>query len=456
MSRSEKRTNPSWQGGIAERADKGAIRTKTILTAALLFSVASLTAMAPKAEAAVDEGYVERAADASATDANEPREALAARDKRIIDEQGHVNLKLAIANGETLDVLLRRAGILDGDRAAVLAVLKERVDVDGLDKGTEVAMTLVPDVGETGDALDGPMRLLSLHMATGVGQEMSIVAGGPQMVGVDDGDTANWSVKVVTQSGQVGTDFAKRLDETGVPEAVSQDVLTAVSHNPELPKTLPVDADFTVAYQVRVSKVDERIAHELLYASLLVDCKDFRVYRFETPAGLVAFADAQGKGVASVTLAAPLEKYVLTSAHGWRWHPVLGGRRFHRGVDLAAPTGTPVHVAGDGEVIEVQWRSGYGRRVVVRHGDNLDTAYNHLSRYASGLKVGDKVAQGEVIAYVGASGRVTGPHLDYEVRIDGKYVNPMKVTDITVPVDLSGQVFAAFKAFVDNVEALGS
>ncbi|MFC3175165.1 M23 family metallopeptidase [Novosphingobium bradum] len=119
----------------------------------------------------------------------------------------------------------------------------------------------------------------------------------------------------------------------------------------------------------------------------------------------------------------PVDGVKLTSDFGMRWHPVLGGRRAHKGVDLAAPIGTPIHAAADGMVGRADWFSGYGLYVAIEHGGQIETRYGHMSRL--NVAAGQMVHKGDIIGYVGTTGRSTGPHLHYEVRVAGEAVNPM-------------------------------
>lgn len=125
----------------------------------------------------------------------------------------------------------------------------------------------------------------------------------------------------------------------------------------------------------------------------------------------------------SVPSRMPLEGAALTSSFGMRNHPVLGGRRQHHGIDLAAPTGTPVYATADGVVSRADWYSSYGLYISVEHGASMQTRYAHLSRLA--VAAGDSVKKGDLIGYVGSTGRSTGPHLHYEVRVEGLAVNPI-------------------------------
>ena len=129
------------------------------------------------------------------------------------------------------------------------------------------------------------------------------------------------------------------------------------------------------------------------------------------------------KSSVSIPSLMPVEGVRLSSDYGMRIHPVLGGRRGHKGVDLAGPTGTPIHAAADGVVSRADWFSSYGLYVSLEHGGSLQTRYGHMSRL--NVAAGQRVHKGDVIGYVGSTGRSTGPHLHYEVRIAGAAVNPV-------------------------------
>ncbi|MGB1877321.1 MAG: M23 family metallopeptidase, partial [Rhodospirillaceae bacterium] len=135
----------------------------------------------------------------------------------------------------------------------------------------------------------------------------------------------------------------------------------------------------------------------------------------------------------------------LSSSFGRRKHPVLGYTKMHRGVDFAAPRGTPIYAAGDGVIEKRQRWSSFGNYIRIRHGDGFATAYAHMKGFAKGYKVGSRVKQGAVIGYVGTTGRSTGPHLHYEVLKNGGQVNPMKVR-FPASKSLTGEELMAFQA----------
>lgn len=150
----------------------------------------------------------------------------------------------------------------------------------------------------------------------------------------------------------------------------------------------------------------------------------------EKPAGLAAAAApavpaslGTARSAVSIPSRIPVPGVNLSSGFGMRTHPVIGGRRAHKGIDLAAPTGTPIYAAADGTVSKAEWFSSYGLYVSLEHGGEIQTRYGHMSRVS--VLAGQQVKKGDIIGYVGSTGRSTGPHLHYEVRIAGNAVNPM-------------------------------
>jgi murein DD-endopeptidase MepM/ murein hydrolase activator NlpD len=163
----------------------------------------------------------------------------------------------------------------------------------------------------------------------------------------------------------------------------------------------------------------------IAYVALRLRDRAIEAYRYTNRDGSTGYYDGEGRPLRKWLLRTPVDGARLSSLFGPRRHPVLRFTRMHKGIDFAAPTGTPIFAAADGQ-IEVQGRNrGYGKYVRIRHGGDYSTAYAHLSRFAAGLKAGKRVQQGQVIGYVGSSGLATGPHLHYEVLKGGTQVNPM-------------------------------
>ncbi len=147
-------------------------------------------------------------------------------------------------------------------------------------------------------------------------------------------------------------------------------------------------------------------------------------FAFESHPGLASFYDERGRSLRRAFLRAPLRFSHISSRFGGRYHPILKRWRSHEGTDYAAGYGTPVRATADGVVLQAGWNGGYGNLVELRHANGIRTRYGHLSRYATGLHVGQRVAQQQVIGYVGATGLATGPHLHYEFLVNGRPTNP--------------------------------
>lgn len=167
----------------------------------------------------------------------------------------------------------------------------------------------------------------------------------------------------------------------------------------------------------------------ILAAEFVNQGKIYRAVRFKDPSGKVNYYTPDGKGLRKAFLRTPVKFSRISSGFTKRrWHPVLKKWRSHKGVDYAAPTGTPVNAAGDGKVTFVGHKGGYGKVIILQHQDKYSTVYGHLSRFAKGLKPGKRIRQGQLIGYVGKTGLASGPHLHYEFRVNGKHRNPLNVT----------------------------
>ena len=164
----------------------------------------------------------------------------------------------------------------------------------------------------------------------------------------------------------------------------------------------------------------------ILYANLILQGKNIDLYIFETKDGYEHF-DKYGKSVKKSLMKTPINGARLSSSFGLRKHPILGYNKMHRGTDFAAAEGTPVMASGDGKVIRARWCGGGGNCIKIKHNSTYSTVYAHLKNFRRGIKEGVRVKQGQIIGYVGSTGMSTGPHLHYEVIINGKKVNSQKL-----------------------------
>ncbi|WP_309085595.1 M23 family metallopeptidase [Chelativorans sp.] len=192
---------------------------------------------------------------------------------------------------------------------------------------------------------------------------------------------------------------------------------------------------------------------EILYVSASFGDRQRTYYRFQLPDGTVDYFDGEGRSARPFLLRNPVPNGRFTSGFGMRRHPILGYSRLHTGVDWAAPRGTAIIASGDGVVVKSGWAAGYGRQTIVRHANGYETSYSHQSAIAKGIVPGAKVRQGQVIGYVGATGTATGNHLHYELIVNDRKVDPMRVRlpDSRVLEDETLQAFMRERERIDEL-----
>lgn len=265
--------------------------------------------------------------------------------------------------------------------------------------------------------------------------------------------------KLITQyNATINSSLIASLKKAGMSTNSIVRLINAYSHQIDFQRQIRAGDKVTVITEKFVTENDEFSHHgKILYANLNSQKTDYNIYRF-SPSGKkedLQFFSEDGQSIKSTLLRTPVKVARISSHYGYRKkHPVLGYGRMHKGVDFAASIGTPIYASGNGTISFIGWKSGYGRFILVRHDKTLSTAYAHASKFAKGLKKGSRVKQGDIIAFVGKSGRVTGPHLHYEVRINGKQVNPMKFKS-KPGIKLTGAKLTNFNKYKEKILKLG-
>jgi len=231
----------------------------------------------------------------------------------------------------------------------------------------------------------------------------------------------------------------------------------------QLVKLLAADVDFqsrldpTDRIEVLFSQPGEDDAaseeSELLYVSATFGGTTRSFYRFRTADGASDFFDAEGRSARQFLLRNPVPNGVFRSGFGARRHPILGYTKMHTGADWSAPRGTPIIAAGNGTVEKAGWAGGYGRQTIIRHANGYQSSYSHQSAIARGARPGAQVRQGQVIGYVGSTGLSTGNHLHYELIVNGRKVDPMRVR-LPGGKALEGADLEAFQRERERIEAL--
>ena len=234
--------------------------------------------------------------------------------------------------------------------------------------------------------------------------------------------------RVVMRSGRILSSLYGATDSAGIPDKIADMMAETLSTSLDFREDLRRGDTFSVIYTVNYRNGEPISAGKLLAAEYVNAGKSHRAVLFRDPFGREDYYTPEGESLKKGFLRSPLEFSRITSSFSnSRKHPVFGFHRAHTGVDFGAPTGTRVKATGDATVAFAGRRGGYGNLVILRHPNGYETYYAHLSAFASGIRSGRAVGQGQVIAYVGTTGASTGPHLHYEVRIAGRPQNPMAI-----------------------------
>ena len=215
----------------------------------------------------------------------------------------------------------------------------------------------------------------------------------------------------------------------GMPENTLLEMINLLGFSVDFQREIREGDTFEIMFtkEIDVLKNSLMQTKPINYVSINLSGNELSFYKFYDEYGVPQYYDQEGKSSKRTIMKTPINGAKLTSRYGNRKHPVLGYTKLHRGLDFAAPTGTPVFAAGDGVVEKAGWNGSYGRYIRIRHSGTFKTAYAHLSGIHKKIRIGSRVSQGKVIGYVGSSGRSTGPHLHYEVLRNDKQVNPMNI-----------------------------
>jgi murein DD-endopeptidase MepM/ murein hydrolase activator NlpD len=238
----------------------------------------------------------------------------------------------------------------------------------------------------------------------------------------------NLEHRVQVAHGVIESSLFDAGNQAGMDDGMVLKLANALGYDIDFAQDLRIGDSFTVIYDSVYRDGEFLHDGDIIAATFINGGKRYSAFRYTDSHGDTAFYSGDGRPLRKSFLRTPVEFTRISSLFtAGRMHPILGTMRAHRGVDYAAPIGTPIHAAGDGKITFRGWQNGYGNFVVVQHNGHVSTAYGHMSRFAA-LHVGEHVRQGETIGYVGMTGLATGPHLHYEFRIDGTHRDPLTVT----------------------------
>lgn len=361
---------------------------------------------------------------------------------------------IEVRPGDTLMNLLTDKGVDRREAHAAIEALRTVFDPRHLRAGQRLALALSPSalgfrstsdtVGNDTDPApvdrpvseagrdDGPLMLQRVVFRPRDTQEIAVARD------ADGNFTAAERARALVPrrtvaSGTIDSSLYVAADRAGLPPAVIVTMMKPFAYDVDFQRDIRPGDSFTVMYDRMIDpQTGEDVRQGLpAYAELQVGGRVLTAYRFVDDDGDAAYFTAAGRDVRKALLLTPIDGARVSSGYGLRRHPVLGYTKMHRGVDFAAPRGTSIYAAGNGVIDRIGRWGAYGNYIRIRHGSTrYSTAYAHMHRFARGLRKGMTVKQGQVIGFVGSTGRSTGPHLHYEVLRNGKQVNPRTIEQL--------------------------
>lgn len=358
-------------------------------------------------------------------------------------------------------------------RGDTLAALLQRLDIDapGLlhflasDKNAKAIYKLYPGRSlQAAKDQDGNLVWLRYNHTPGSrngGEHVAKwleVRPGEENAYVAQEKSAASDAQIRIAEAEIKSSLFAATDDADIPDAITLQMAEILGSKIDFLQDLRKGDRFRLIYEAMTHDGAHTGAGRILALEFHTQNTSYQAVWFESE-GQGGYYDFEGASLRGAFLRTALKFSRISSTFGGRRHPIHGGWREHKGVDFAAPTGTPIHATADGVVQAMGWQKGYGRTVVLKHHGKYSTLYAHQSRFAKNLKPGDRVAQGQLIGYVGATGWATGPHLHYELRVDGKQIDPMAV-DVPIARNLEGSERKTFNKLVaqyrDHIDLLAS
>ena len=329
---------------------------------------------------------------------------------------------IKIGKRDTLGLILKKQDVAATEMAAALKALSKVYALRSIQPGQKILVELVPK--NTTPKIN---ILEKLVIRPNVYNEISVTRSGHGVFTVSKRKFAV-NRKLSKSIGVIDSNLYLAATKAGVPAPVLMNLIRIFSWDVDFQRGIRAGDKFEVLFEALYTDSGDFIRYgNILYGNLILQGNSNPLYRFKTGKGLIDYFDKKGQSARKALLKTPVNGARLTSGFGKRRHPILGYNKMHRGIDFAAPRGTPIYAAGDGVVVRRSRYGAYGKYIKIRHNSNYATAYAHLKNYNKRVRVGRRVRQGQIIGYVGSTGRSTGPHLHYEVLRNSKRVNPLRV-----------------------------
>ncbi|MBN8981502.1 MAG: LysM peptidoglycan-binding domain-containing M23 family metallopeptidase [Rhizobiales bacterium] len=363
-----------------------------------------------------------------------------------------------VKKGDTVQTILKDQGASPGEALAIANTLGAKGRDGGLKEGQKLRIMMAPTV--LGGRLV-PVRVIVANDTTI--EAVAALSDLGKYVAVD-AQSFNTVADAAASSDDdddddgTGVRLYQSIYETAlrnkVPTSVIEDMIRVYSYDVDFQRRVQAGDSFEVFFAGEDEAPTTGEKPEVLYAALTVGGETKKYYRFQTPDdAVVDYYDETGKSAKKFLVRKPVSNAVMRSGFGGRRHPILGYTKMHTGVDWATAYGTPIFASGNGVIEKEGWEGGYGKYIRIKHPNGYETAYGHMSAFAKGMDVGKRVRQGQVIGFVGSTGLSTGAHVHYEILVNGRFVDPMRVK-LPRGRSLEGAMLAGFETERDRLDGI--
>ncbi len=365
----------------------------------------------------------------------------AALQEELLDNSS-LHPEFIINDGDTLGSILDEAGIKNNEANSIIEAFSKKFNPRKLNIGTVITInfnedrtlkTMIVDIN----------NLKKIEVSRNLNNEFTATEIIIPLI-----------KKIEKKSGEIKNSFISTALRLSIPSNVIMEMIRAFSYDFDFQRDIKQGDKLEVVMDKFYTE-DGKFSHtgDVLYSSITTKDRKINIYKFTNSNGQKAYYNEKGENIRKEFLRTPINAAKISSKFGLRRHPVLGYSKMHKGIDFAAPVGTPILAAGSGVIESVlNHYSNYGKYIKIKHSNSYSTVYAHASRFAPGIKPGAKVNQGQVIAYVGLTGVTTGAHLHYEVIENGKHINPLKFKFASSSEKLTGKELEQFKQSIKKIE----
>ena len=318
-----------------------------------------------------------------------------------------------IQSGETFDSILEQYSVNQKDIFTIKNTLSKKVNLNKLNTDQKIHLT----IDQTDNTIIKFLFQISNKERVILTQDLQKKSFNQKVV------LTKLKKEIVYQENTILQSLYKSAINKKIPANIITEFARVYGFQVDFQRDIKKQDRFQIMYEIFVDEKKRLIeSGNILYANLIMSGEDNSLYYFDKK-GAEGHYDKNGKSVQKALMKTPINGARLSSPYGMRKHPIDGFNKMHRGTDFAAPTGTPIMASGSGVIKKAGWCGGGGNCIVIKHNSTYQTIYAHMSKFAKGMRSGVRVKQGQTIGYVGSTGKSTGPHLHYEVLINGKRVN---------------------------------